>query len=115
MTVGTLDRLAGCKRAIDDELADAAVVLNAFHVVASGTKCVDEVRRRVQQETTGYRGRKGDPLIGIQTILLAGADNLSDRQIERIITAIESDERHEAVHWAWRCAQYLRAATASPT
>src|SRR5690606_12217392 len=56
------------------------------------------------------RGRKGDPLFGIQTILRAGADNLSDRQIDRIATAIEADERHQEVYWAWRCAQDLRAA-----
>ena len=108
--VAALDPFAGYKRAIDDELADAAVVLDAFHVVALGTKCVDEVRRRVQQQTTGHRGRKGDPLFGIQTILRAGAEHLSDRQVERIVTAINADDRHEEVYWAWRCAQDLRAA-----
>ena len=108
--LAALDPFAGYKRAIDDELADAVVVLDAFHVVALSTKCVDEVRRRVQQETTGHRGRKGDPLFGIQTILRAGAENLSERQLERIATAVEADERHEQVYWAWRCAQDLRAA-----
>src|SRR5690606_26627366 len=83
-------------------------------VVALGTKCVDEVRRRVQQETTGHRGRKGDPLFGIQTILRAGAEKLSDRQVERIVTVIAADERHEAVYWAWRCSQDLRAAYHQP-
>lgn len=112
--LAALDPFAGYKRAIDDELADATVVLDAFHVVALGTKCVDEVRRRVQQESTGHRGRKGDPLYGIQTILRAGAENLSDRQIERIVTAIEADDRHEAVYWAWRCSQDLRAAYRDP-
>jgi transposase len=63
--VATLDPFQGSKSAIDDELADATAVLDAFHVVALGTKCVDEVRRRVQQTTTGHRGRKGDPLYGI--------------------------------------------------
>lgn len=38
-------------------------------------------RVRVQQATTGYRGRKGDPLFGIQTILRAGVENLSDKQL----------------------------------
>ena len=112
--VAALDPFAGYKRAIDDELADAVVVLDAFHVVALGTKCVDEVRRRVQQETTGHRGRKGDPLYGIQTILRAGAENLSDRQVERIVAAVNAGERHEAVYWAWRCAQDLRAAYRDP-
>lgn len=112
--VAALDPFAGYKRAIDDELEDATVVLDAFHVVALGTKCVDEVRRRVQQQTTGHRGRKGDPLFGIQTILRAGADKLSDRQVERLLNAINADERHEEVYLAWRCAQDLRAAYRDP-
>ena len=68
------------------------------------------MRRRVQQDTTGHRGRKGDPLFGIQTILRAGAENLTDKQQARLVRAIESDEAHEEVFLAWQCAQQLRAA-----
>ena len=75
-----------------------------------GTQAMDEVRRRVQQDTTGHRGRNGDPLYGIQRLLRAGAENLTDRQLARLATAIEADEAHEAVYVAWRCAQDLRAA-----
>jgi transposase len=60
--VATLDPFQGNKSAVDEELAEATAVLDAFQFVALGTKCVDEVRRRVQQATTGHRGRKGDPL-----------------------------------------------------
>jgi transposase len=49
--VATLDPFHGYKAAIDDELTEATAVLDVFHVVALGTKCVDEVRRRVQQST----------------------------------------------------------------
>ncbi|MEJ7741127.1 MAG: transposase [Nocardioidaceae bacterium] len=42
--------------AIRDELPDAVAVLDAFHVVRLGTAVVDEVRRRVQQDTVGHRG-----------------------------------------------------------
>ena len=108
--VAALDPFAGYKTAIDDELADATAVLDAFHVVKLGTQAVDEVRRRVQQETLGHRGRKGDPLYGIQKILRAGAENLTDRQLARLAAAIEADESHQAVYLAWRCAQDLRAA-----
>ena len=108
--VATLDPFQGYKTAIDDELADATAVLDAFHVVALGTKCVDEVRRRVQQDTTGHRGRKGDPLYGIQTILRAGAENLTDKQRARIERAFAAHEAHEAVDLTWQCAQQLRSA-----
>jgi len=107
--VATLDPFHGYKNAIGDHLADAVAVLDAFHVVALGTKAVDEVRR-LQQQTLGHRGRKGDPLYGIRTILRAGAENLTDRQQARLDRATAADERHEEVYVAWQCAQQLRSA-----
>lgn len=62
--VATLDPFHGYKNAIDDQLEDATAVLDAFHVVKLGTAAVDEVRRRVQQEIHGHRGRKNNPLTG---------------------------------------------------
>nr|WP_108717756.1 ISL3 family transposase [Miniimonas sp. S16] len=109
IAVAALDPFGGYKAAIDEELADAVAVLDAFHVVKLGTQVVDEVRRRVQQATLGHRGRKGDPLYGIQTILRAGAENLTDKQLDRLATAVEADPAHEEVYVAWRCAQDLRA------
>ena len=50
------------KNAIDDQLQDATSVLDAFHIVKLAGDALDEVRRRVQQDTLGHRGRKGDPL-----------------------------------------------------
>ena len=78
--VATLDPFHGYKNAIDDKLADATAVLDAFHVVALAGRAVDEVRRRVQQEIHGHRGRSGDPLYGIRNILRAGQERLTDRQ-----------------------------------
>jgi hypothetical protein len=78
--------------------------------VKLGTAAVDEVRRRVQQDTLGHRGRKGDPLHGIQTILRAGAENLTDKQRARLTAAIDADEAHDEVFIAWQCAQQLRSA-----
>lgn len=100
--VATLDPFHGYKNAIDDQLDDAVAVLDAFHVVKLGTQAVDEVRRRVQQQTLGHRGLKGDPLSGIRTILRAGAEHLSDRQQARLRRAIEADERHDEVYVAWQ-------------
>jgi transposase len=107
--VATLDPFHGYKNAIDDQLEDATAVLDAFHVVKLGTQAVDEVRRRVQQEILGHRGRKNDPLYGIRTILRAGAEHLTDRQQQRLRRAIEADERHDEVFVAWQCAQQLRS------
>ena len=108
--VATLDPFHGYKNAIDDQLQDATAVLDAFHVVKLGTQAVDEVRRRVQQDIHGHRGRKNDPLYGIRTILRCGAENLTDRQRARLERAISADQRHDEVYVAWQCAQQLRAA-----
>ncbi len=108
--VATLDPFHGYKNAIDDQLEDATAVLDAFHVVKLGTQAVDEVRRRVQQEIHGHRGRKSDPLYGIRTILRCGQEKLTDRQRARLDKAIAADERHDEVLVAWLCAQQLRSA-----
>jgi transposase len=107
--VATLDPFHGYKNAIDDKLDDAVAVLDAFHVVALAGHAVDEVRRRVQQEIHGHRGRSGDPLYGIRNLLRCGAERLTDRQTNRLATAIEADERHLEVFVAWQCAQKVRA------
>ena len=59
--IATLDPFQGYKNAIDDQLQDATSVLDAFHIVKLAGDAPDEVRRRVQQDTTGHRGRKGIP------------------------------------------------------
>jgi transposase len=108
--VATLDPFHGYKNAIDDQLDDAVAVLDAFHVVKLGTDAVDQVRRRVQQQIHGHRGRKGDPLYGIRTILRCGRERLTDKQKARLTRAIAADERHDEVHVAWHAAQQLRDA-----
>ena len=106
----TLDPFHGYKRAVDDKLEDAIAVLDAFHVVKLGSQALDEVRRRVQQDTLGHRGRAGDPLYGIRNILRAGGEKLTERQQARLRKAFDADERHVEVELAYSCAQRLRAA-----
>ena len=59
------------KNAVDDQLQDATSVPGAFHIVKLAGDALDEVRRRVQQDTLGHRGRKGDPLYQIRLLLRA--------------------------------------------
>ena len=112
--IATLDPFHGYKNAIDDQLDDAIAVLDAFHVVKLGTTALDEVRRRVQQDTLGHRGRSGDPLYGIRNMLRAGAERLTDKQWARFERAIAADDRHLEVYLAWACAQQLRSAYRHP-
>jgi len=80
---------------------------NPFHVVKLATTAVDEVRRRIQQEIHGHRGRKTDPFYRIRNILRAGQEHLTDRQRARLAAAFTADERHVEVEVAYRCAQQL--------
>jgi hypothetical protein len=46
-------------------LPKAAQVVDPFHAIALANRCLDDVRRRVQNQQTGHRGRKGrSPLSG---------------------------------------------------
>ena len=63
----------------------------------------------------GHRGRKGDPLYGIRTVLRAGVEKLTDRQWARLERAIAARPEHDAVFVAWSVAQKLRLAYRHPT
>ena len=71
---------------------------------------MDDVRRRVQQETTGHRGRKGDPLYRVRNVLRAGEENLTERQRARLEAALTARVEHVEVEVAYRCAQQVRSA-----
>lgn len=105
-----LDPFRGYANAIRDELPDAVAVLDAFHVVKLGTGVVDEVRRRVQQDTLGHRGLKNDPLYTIRGLLRHGHEHLSARQITRLDTALAVGDPDWEVTVAWQCYQQLRGA-----
>ena len=109
----TLDPFRGYANAIRDELEDATAVLDAFHVVRLGLKAMEEVRRRVQQDLLGHRGRRNDPLYKIRNALRAGTDKLTGRQIERIEAGLQAGDPHFEVTVAWRCYQRLRSAFAA--
>ena len=106
--IATLDPFQGYKNAIDDQLQDATSVLDAFHIVKLAGDALDEVRRRVQQDTTGHRGRTGDPLYQIRLLLRASRDRLTKRQQERLRAAFTAEEAHISVEVAYHCAQHVR-------
>ena len=96
------------KNAIDNQLQDATSVLDAFHIVKLAGDALDEVRRRVQQDTLGHRGCKGDPLYQIRNLLRASRHRLTPRQQERLREAFTADEAHISVEVAYHCAQQVR-------
>jgi transposase len=104
-----LDPFRGYANAIRDGLPDAVAVLDAFHVVRLGTQVVDEVRRRVQQDTLGRRGHKHDPLYKIRGLLRHGAEHLTDKQQAKISACLDVGDPTDEVNLTWQCYQQLRS------
>ena len=105
-----LDPFRGYANAIRDELPDAVAVLDAFHVVKLGTQVVDEVRRRVQQDTLRRRGHRDDPLYKIRGLLRHGHEHLTDRQLAKLNSCLEDGDPNYEVTVAWSAYQQLRSA-----
>jgi transposase len=80
-------------------------VLDAFHVTRLGFAAVDDVRRRVQQESTGHRGRKDDPLYRIRRVLRRGHEHLTDIAWDRLLTGLDVGDADGQVAAAWIAAQ----------
>ncbi len=80
-------------------------MLDPFHVVKLGLSCLDDVRRRVQQEATGHRGRTGDLLFGIRRVLRRRRDRLSVTAGARLDTGLITGD----TTLAWTIAQDLMA------
>ncbi len=74
--VVTLDPHRGYANAVGVHLGYAVLVVDHFHVIKLVNAVIDEVRRRVQNEQTGHRGRRHNPLYGIRKPLLKAADDL---------------------------------------
>ena len=62
-----LDMSGSYRTAYDRVLPDALQVADPFHVIRLANQRLDEVRRRVQNETLGHRGRKGWPALSDTT------------------------------------------------
>ena len=100
LEVVAMDGFSGFKTATAEELPDAVAVMDPFHVVRLAGDAMDECRRRVQQDTCGHRGRKGDPLYSARRTLHTGAELLTDKQTQRIEALFDS-EQHVEVEATW--------------
>ena len=74
---------------------------------------LDQCRRRVQQDTCGHRGRKGDPLYAARRTLHTGADLLTDKQNDRLAALFKTDE-HVEVEATWGIYQRMITAYRDP-
>ncbi|WP_442853457.1 ISL3 family transposase [Arthrobacter sp. L77] len=111
--VVAMDGFTGFKTATSEELPDAIPVMDPFHVVRLAGDGLDRCRQRVQQFTTGHRGRAEDPLYRARRTLHTGADLLTEKQNARL-TAVFAAEEHLEVEATWGIYQRIVAAYREP-
>ncbi len=106
-TVAT-DLAESYRAGLSPHLAHAERVADPFHVVRVGNRCLDKVRRRVQNETLGHRGRKADPLYRIRKLLLTGTERLDHRGHHRVLLGLRIGDPHDEVLGAWLAKESVR-------
>jgi len=97
VVVAAIDPHAGYQRGISTSLPQATITVDPFHLIKLANACIDDVRRRVQRETLGHRGRKDDPLYGIRRLLTRGWERLSERQEQRLVVALHYGDPFDEV------------------
>jgi transposase len=110
-----IDPHRGYANGIAEKLAHATLVVDPFHAVRLANMAIDDVRRRVQQDELGHRGRKGDPLYGIRRLLLRGNERLNDRARARLEAGLAAGDPRDEVLDAWLAKEALRWMYAADT
>ena len=108
--VVTMDGFAGYHSAAAKAVPAARTVMDPFHVVHLAAAKLTVCRQRIQQATTGHRGRTGDPLYGIRRTLNTRAELLTDKQKVRLFKAFTANDAHAAVEVTYGVYQRLIAA-----
>lgn len=86
----------------------ALQVVDSFHCVQLANRCLDSVRRRVQSEQTGHRGRRDDPLYRVRRVLLTGEEKLDAAAKERLFSLLSLGDPNAEVAIAYRIKERLR-------
>lgn len=93
---------------LDGRLDHAIRVADPFHVVRLANRRLDQVRRRVQNQTLGHRGRKRDPLYRIRKLMLTGTERLEGPGLERMLLGLRLGDPDQEVLGAWLAKESVR-------
>jgi transposase len=89
-------------------LPKAKQVVDTFHCIQLANRALDEVRRRVQREHKGHRGRRDDPLFRVRRVLLTGEEHLTDAAQQRLTSLLALGDPDGEVAIAYRVKERLR-------
>lgn len=96
------------RKAFGDSVPHAAQIADPFHVVKLANSAIDDVRRRVQNETTGGRGTKHDALYRTRRLLLKAAERVTDRGRAKLVGLLAAGDPRGEVRDAWHAKETLR-------
>lgn len=105
---GALDMSATYAAVYTVMLPQADQVVDPFHVISLANRSLDAVRRRVQTDQTGHRGRRDDPLYRIRRALLRGEETLDAGATERLWSLLTLGDPGAEVAIAYRVKERLR-------
>jgi len=105
---GALDMSATYAAVYSVLLPKASQVVDPFHVISLANRCLDAVRRRVQFEQLGHRGRRDDPLYRARRVLLRSEETLDAKAHERLWSLLELGDPGAEVAIAYRVKERLR-------
>lgn len=108
VTLATLDPAAGYRLALTEHLPNATLVVDHFHAIKLANTAIDDVRRRVQNDTLGRRGHKGDPLYRARRVFLTGFSRLSDERIAWMFEMLAAGDPYGEVGAAILAKELLR-------
>ena len=93
-------------------LPDAVQIADPFHVVKLANFVLDEVRRRVQNDTLGHRGRKTDPLYRCRKLMTLAHERLDDTANAKLVGLLEASDPKGEVRTAWHAKEVVRSISA---
>jgi transposase len=105
---GALDMSATYAAVYTVILPMARQVVDSFHVISLANRALDTVRRRVQNEQTGHRGRRHDPLYRARRALLVGEERLDEKAAARLASLLDLGDPNAEVAIAYRVKERLR-------
>jgi transposase len=105
---GALDMSSAYAAVYTVVLPGATQVVDPFHVISLANRCLDSVRRRVQSEQTGHRGRRDDPLYRARRALLFGEERLDEKATERLWSLLALGDPDAEVAIAYRIKERVR-------
>ena len=107
--VVALDLTETYRSGLSPHLAHTRRVADPFHVIRVANRMLDTVRRRVQNETLGHRGRKADPLFRIRKLLLRADEHLDERGRDKMLVGLRFGDPHDEVLGAWLAKEAVRS------